>query len=69
MAPRKVLPAECPPIITRSLSRSIANLLDDLGEDKRRLIDTTYLTDDLHVTMCLCRMGCKKKKFASMCDM
>lgn len=26
-------------------------LLNDFGEDKRRLIDTTY---DLHVTVCMC---------------
>lgn len=64
MAPCKVLPAECPPIITHSLSRSMANLLNDLGEDKRRLIDTTYLTDDLHVTMCPCCW--MTQKFASV---
>lgn len=29
-------------------------LLNDLGGDKRWLIDTTYHADDMHVTMCLC---------------
>lgn len=29
-------------------------LLNDFGGDKRWLIDTTYHTGDMHVTMCLC---------------